>query len=83
MASSAAIGIMRETAYARLAKVTKILLEDVGLTPSEYTGLSKDQDIAIVRTLEAIADDLEALTLAIVARRAAPEPEPVAVKGKK
>ncbi|HEY3265771.1 MAG TPA: hypothetical protein VGM37_02505 [Armatimonadota bacterium] len=64
MATKEAIGIMREKVHARLAAASAELMARHGLTPSQYVNLSKDPDIATVRTLEAIAGDLEAVNAA-------------------
>lgn len=61
MASTAAIGIMREQALKRLNAAAERTLGTCGMEPSTYTGLSKDREIATIRMIEAIAGDLERL----------------------
>ena len=86
MASTRALAIMREEALNRLDAVAGRLLGARGLTPSAYTGLSKDKDIATVRMIEAVAGDLEQLEEAAAekAEGESPKAEPkAAAKGKK
>ncbi|HEY3267345.1 MAG TPA: hypothetical protein VGM37_10490 [Armatimonadota bacterium] len=65
MASTEAKGRMRLAALNRLNGAASRLLGARGLTPSRYSGLDRDPELAHIRALEAIASDLESLEQAM------------------